>query len=88
MPVNPKAAIKMRLYRLPFIDVAYDQGGAYWGSPANTYRAVTQNKQLWLSNWDGSPQEPRHIETFVRASSRKAAKDLVKIKLPGATFYR
>ena len=28
---------KCRLQKVPFVDGAYDQGGAYWGAPANLY---------------------------------------------------
>ena len=31
---------KARCFRLRFIDQAYDEGGAYWGMPANVYCAM------------------------------------------------
>ena len=31
---------KASCFRLSFIDGCYDQGGAYWGSPANVYIAT------------------------------------------------
>lgn len=31
------AGAKARCFRLRFVDGCYDDGGAYWGSPANVY---------------------------------------------------
>lgn len=85
----PAGKLKFSLRHLPFVDGDYDTGGAYWGSPANIYRAVTPDKHVWLSNWDGSIQtDKRHLEVFVRAGSRAKAKRKVLDLMPGATFYR
>jgi hypothetical protein len=39
---DDQSSSKLRLNRLPFVDVDYDRWGAYWGSPAN----------VWCA-WDG-----------------------------------
>lgn len=67
--------IKLHLYRLPFIDLCYDTGGAYWGMPANIYRAVGYGTEELQ-------------EIFVRANSRNAAKTKVLQTFPHAKFYR
>lgn len=63
--------IELHLQYIPFVDGGYDEGGAYWGSPANLYRAV--NEELG-------------IEMFVRADWRKQAEDKVKLIYRKATF--
>jgi len=47
-----------RCFRLKFFDGCYDEGGAYWGYPANVYCALNDSG----------------LQMFVRASSRKVAK--------------
>lgn len=49
---------RCRCFRLRFLDGCYDDGGAYWGSPANVY---------CCTNGDG-------VQLFNRAASRKVAK--------------
>lgn len=88
LPVDAAKPIRMHLVRLPFVDGCYDQGGAYWGAPANLWRAVSPDVHPWRSNWDGSAQEDAHIELFVRARSRQDAKRAILAKLPQAKFYR
>lgn len=90
LPVENSTAIKLSLRRLRFVDGCYDQAGAYWGAPANLWRAVSVEKYQWVSNWDGSVvmDDPRHIEIFVRAATRNGAKCKVWDILPNATFYR
>lgn len=61
------------LRHLPFEDDCYDKGGAYWGSPANLYRAVTSD---------------REVEIFVRANSREDAKNQVLKVYPSAEFFK
>ena len=88
LPV-PGTIVKFRLYRLRFVDGDYDQGGAYWGSPANVWRAVSIEQGSWISNWDGSLQKDfKHYEVFVRANSREEAKQKVCSLSPRAKFYR
>lgn len=53
--------LKTHLQRVPFVDYCYDQGGAYWGSPANLYCA-----------WADTGEE--EIVTYFRANSREEAK--------------
>jgi hypothetical protein len=71
--------IKLHLRYVPFVDGCYDQGGAYWGSPANLYVAWGYEDQ-----GDG---EYRY-EYYIRANSRNDAKDVVKEHRHNATFYR
>lgn len=70
---HPGHALRWHLYRLRFIDGCYDQGGAYWGGPANLYRAVTT---------DGIG------EVFVRAESRAEAKQQFKAIVPNAQLLK
>ena len=72
LPDDP-AATRWHLYRLPFIDGCYDRGGAYWGAPANIWRAVTPTG-------DG--------EIFVRARTREEAKAAVLDSMGGAEEIR
>ena len=37
----------LRCFRLRFIDGCYDEGGAYWGMPANVYCATNDEAQLF-----------------------------------------
>lgn len=43
---NENTNAKFYLERLKFIDGYYDLGGAYFGLPANVYRAVSGNHEL------------------------------------------
>lgn len=63
--------IELHLQYIPFVDGDYDEGGAYWGSPANLYRAVNVE---------------HGVEMFVRANWRKDAEDKVKLIYRKATF--
>ena len=76
----PHKAIKVHLNYVPFIDGAYDRGGAYWGCPANLYCAEFQ-----IYN----EQEDKEYEgcCFVRASSRTEAKETVR-KISGWEFVK
>lgn len=60
------ADARARCFRLRFIDGCYDEGGAYWGAPANVYCA-TNDEGLLL---------------FCRADSRKEAKGKFRERLP------
>lgn len=64
---------KLYVRLLPFVDGCYDKGGAYWGSPANLYRAVTSDCE---------------VEIFVRANSREDAKNQVLKVYPSAEFFK
>lgn len=75
LPADPKAPIKLRLQRLPFVDQCYDRWGAYWGSPANVWCAWGEDSEI-------------QVFVFVRADSRTLAKQGVVSHIPGATFYR
>jgi Zn-finger nucleic acid-binding protein len=80
IPTDNKQPIKMTLRYVPFIDGDYDQGGAYWGSPANLYRAVSADVVAFGDSL-------QLVEIFVRANSRKEAKANVRALLPNAKFY-
>ena len=67
---------KLHLQYVPFIDGAYDQGGAYWGTPAN----------LWVA-W-GYDEDECLVEFYTRASTRDGAKSNVLEHSPDARFYR
>lgn len=70
---------KFRVQYLPFVDGCYDQGGAYWGSPAN----------LYIARCDTDPTGgDLFIEFFIRASSREQAKKEVLDLYPNARFFR
>lgn len=64
---------KLSLVRIPINSGGYDNGGAYWGTGAQLWRAAFVTS-------DGCET----VETFFRAPSREAA----KAQLPGAKFYR
>ena len=67
--------IKLCLRKVPFIDGCYDQGGAYWGSPAN----------LWVA-WGDDGDEVNAI--YIRADTRADAKRQILEHRANATFYR
>lgn len=73
----------LRLQLLPMVDYCYDEGGAYWGAPSPRngwmYRA-------WYLAEVGD--ELIHIEMFIRAVTRRAAKQKVQDKYPKARFFR
>jgi len=69
---------KLHLRRVPFVDSCYDQGGAYWGGPANLYCA-------WCET------ETEQMQVFVRADNRDDAKEAVADRCPDkpqVRFYR
>lgn len=76
LPDDRTEPVKLRMKRLRFVDGGYDQGGAYWGSPANLYRARGE-----------SEAQDTQIELFVRGKNRGAAKDAVRLILPNARFF-
>lgn len=73
----------LRLQLLKMVDYCYDDGGAYWGAPSPSngwmYRA-------WY--YAEVAGEIVHIEMFIRAVSRRAAKQKVQLKFPKARFFR
>ena len=49
LPESPQTASpKLNLYRLPFVDGCYDEGGAYWGAPADIYRAAGEDTEIFV----------------------------------------
>ncbi len=76
LPQCPETASpKLYLRRLRFVDGCYDQGGAYWGFPANLYRAACYGV-------DGHV-----VEVFTRADSPQEAKANVREQIPYARFF-
>lgn len=71
---------KMAMRKLRFVAGCYDQGGAYWGAPANLYRAVSAD----VCKFGDSLQ---YAECYVRANSRAEAKAKVLELIPSATFF-
>ncbi len=69
--------IRLHLRYVPFVDGCYDQGGAYWGAPANLYVA-----------WGDDPDSGFVVEFYTRAYNREHAKEIVRKHRPNATFYR
>jgi len=65
--------VKVHLQQVPMVDGDYDKGGAYWGGGSPLFCAWGDNEKLG-----------EQVFTFVRASTREAAKLLI----PGARFYR
>lgn len=79
LPRDPKARAVFYLSRVRLDTGGYDQGGAYWGIGDPLYRALSA---------EDIGENDEHVELFVRASSRDYAKDAIKARVPGATFYR
>ena len=42
------ASPRLHLRRVPFVDQCYDQGGAYWGCPANLFCAWSEGVEIYL----------------------------------------
>ena len=87
LPADPAAPIKLRLVHVPFVDLCYDRGGAYWGMPANLYHAQSVEAVAMSPDWMGE-NEPHAAVLFVRASSHRDAKEKIRARVPGARFFR
>jgi hypothetical protein len=48
LPDDQLAPIKLHLRRVPFVDSCYDQGGAYWGCPANLWCAWSGAVEVYV----------------------------------------
>ncbi len=83
MHVCPDDALhlKFSLERVPLIDGAYDEGGAYWGAPDNLYHA-----QCAAHDAKFGSEGDIEIDFFLRADSRAKAKADVRDMYPNATF--
>lgn len=64
----------LELIRLRFVDDCYDEGGAYWGLPANVWRAYAELE-------DGET-----VDFYLRANNRATAEAEAKKLYPRATF--
>ena len=76
----PEEVGKVFLQYVPFVDDCYDRGGAYWGMPANLWRAYAE-----LVHEDGTTDIFEH---FLRANSREKAKAQLVEEFPNIRFYR
>jgi len=88
--VDKTAKIKFHVAYMPFTDGVYDQGGAYWGSPANLWRAVSTVEVPCVSNWDGTPFTHR-VEMYFRIGGPfrpERVKTQVLAHYPNAKFFR
>ena len=68
MQIDHDDVTKMHLHQMP-LEGGYDHGGAYWGSPNDLWRLVTDEDD-----------EGEYYEAFFRASSREKAIELVAQK--------
>jgi len=73
LPDDRTQSVKLHLRRVPFVDYCYDQGGAYWGGPANLWCAWGDGVVIYVRDpdWD-----------------REAVKAEIREVLPNARFYR
>ncbi len=72
--------IKLQMERLRWVSYDYDMGGAYWGR--------TKGDFIFCAWKDASDSIKNDARVFVRATSRKMAKRLVREHFPKAKFYR
>lgn len=74
LPPDLNAPIKLRMEKLKWVDGDYDIAGCYWGGGSGDFIYCA-----WADN----------VQIFVRAKSRKEAKELVRVwvELPNATFF-
>lgn len=97
----PDEVGKVFLQRVPFVDGCYDRGGAYWGAPANLWRAYAEQEVpvdeeeaddgIGPINCFDQPKRAGDIDVFdvfVRAPSREQAKALLREDYPNIRFYR
>jgi len=80
-------SIKVHLQHVPFVDGCYDQGGAYWGYPANLYAAWAYCEIEDLAESDADMYGCRY-DGFVRADNHADAKKQLAAMYPGIRFYR
>lgn len=67
--------VKLALRRVHLDSGGYDSGGAYWGHGEPLYRA---DDEAGLGE----------VTLYLRARDRAHAKELVRVKLPNARFWR
>lgn len=70
--------------RLRWSDGDYDEGGAYWGGGSGDFIYWAYGEIRDFNPISGGVTE---IEVFVRSTTRKKAKEAVRLHLPGARFY-
>ena len=76
---DPDGPIKLHLYRMRLIDGDYDNGGAYWGCGNRHIGWMYHVYDVWPTP---------STEIFLRARSREEAKEVVRMLIPGANFFR
>lgn len=84
LPEDRRAAVKLHLTRMRWVDGDYDEGGAYWG------RSFRNNdpRRGYADEWMYCAQsDDRQTRIFVRATEREDAKRQVRELLPNAVFY-
>ncbi len=95
----PDEVRRVHLQYVPFIDGAYDRGGAYWGAPANLWRAyaeleAAEDEQVDEADRINVFDQPTRagdiliFEQFLRANSRDEAKEKLRLQYPHISFYR
>ena len=77
---------KLRLVHVHFVDGDYDQGGAYWGRPANPFMAT--EGALCHSIKRRMGLVPCGVTVYVRGNTRAEAKAAVLKLVPDAKFNR
>jgi hypothetical protein len=88
--IDRTVPIKFHIAYMPFSDGCYDRGGAYWGSPANLWRAVSTEEVACASNWDGSAF-PHRVELYFRIGGPyrpERLKAQIREAYPNAKFFR
>ena len=78
---------RLQLRRLRFVDYCYDEGGAYFGTPANVFHAEGEVSGMTRDTWSGEDRGSC-IRVFVRADTRQAAKAEVRVRFPRVSFFR
>ncbi len=78
LPDDHEEPVRLRIRALKLVDGCYDEGGAYWGGP------TLENRAWMYCAWGDS--EEVQVQVFVRAISRKQAKEKVREELPNAKF--
>lgn len=95
--IDAEFAGKVYLQYVPFVDGAYDRGGAYWGGPANLWRVYAEDEATEDEQIDEPINvfdQPRRsgdvliLDKFLRANSRKQAKAMILEDYPNVRFYR
>lgn len=93
LPAEPNEPLKMRLVKVRMVAHDYAPNGAYFGAGegrhlyhAESTEEVDLSQESW---WTGSdPPHRRKARLFLKAANRLEAKELVRERLPNASFFR